>query len=502
MRAFLAGTLLAGALAVAASETGAPWRPLYHFTPPRNFMNDPNGLVQLGGEYHLFYQHNPEGDTWGHMSWGHATSPDMLRWKDLPVALREEGGIMIFSGSAVHDRRNTSGLCEGRPETCLIAVYTGHGQDRQTQNLAVSVDSGRTWRKHAGNPVLDIGAKDFRDPKVFWHEPTHRWVMVVALSTERKVRFYASPDLQRWEALSDFGPQGAVDGVWECPDLFELPVEGQPGRARWVLDVDVDRGAPAGGTGGQYFVGDFDGTRFRSDLPADAPPRWVDHGRDFYASTSFSDLPEGDRRRIWMGWLDNWEYAKVEPTPPWRGMQSVPREVRLVAAGNEVVLAQRPIREIETLRGAPVVVEPGKLAGRRFLPVAGDALDIEAVLRPGTAKAFGLAVRVGNGEETLVGYDASASRLFVDRARSGRSDFHPAFAGRHSGPFAVESGLVRLRILVDRSSVEVFGGDGRTVISDRIFPRPTSRGVALFAEGGSAELVSLRAWPLEAAITR
>ena len=206
--------------------------------------------------------------------------------------------------------------------------------------------------------------------------------MVVALSDQNKVRFYASPDLQRWGALSDFGPQGAIDGVWECPDLFDLPVEGQTGRTRWVLDVDVGAGAPAGGTGGQYFVGEFDGTRFRSDLPADAPVRWVDHGRDFYASTSFSDLPESDSRRIWMGWLSNWEYAKVEPTPPWRGMQSVPREVRLVPAGDELVLAQQPVREVETLRGTPVVVEPGRFAGRRLLPVAGEALDIEAELRP------------------------------------------------------------------------------------------------------------------------
>jgi fructan beta-fructosidase len=502
VRTVLALVLTVGALAAAAPEPADPWRPLYHFTPPRNFMNDPNGLVYLGGEYRLFYQHNPEGDVWGHMSWGHAVSSDMLRWKDLPVALREEGGVMVFSGSAVHDRRGTSGLCEGRPETCLIAVYTGHSPGRQTQNLAVSIDSGRTWRKHAGNPVLDIGASDFRDPKVFWHERTRRWVMAVALSTEKKIRFLASPDLRRWEALSDFGPAGAVDGVWECPDLFERPVDGRPGETRWVLDVDVGGGAPAGGTGGQYFVGTFDGTRFRSDRPGRAPARWVDHGRDFYASQSFSDLPEGDRRRVWMGWLSNWEYANAEPTPPWRGMQSVPREVRLVAAGGEIVLAQQPVREIETLRGAPTIVEPGEIAGRRALSVAGDALDIEAVLRPGTAKTFGLAVRIGEGEETLVGYDAASSRLFVDRTRSGRSDFHPAFAGRHWGPLALEDGLLRLRVLVDRSSVEVFGGDGRTVISDRIFPRPTSRGVAVFAEGGAAALVLLRAWPLEAAVRR
>ena len=229
MRTTVVAIVLAGSLAPAAPGPDDPWRPLYHFTPPRNFMNDPNGLVSLGGEYHLFYQWNPEGDSWGHMSWGHAVSPDMLRWQDLPVALREEGGVMMFSGSAVHDRADTSGLCEGRPEACLVAVYTGDGHGGETQNIAVSADAGRTWRKYERNPVLDIGARDFRDPKVFWHEPTRRWVMVVALPDLKEVRFYASPDLKRWERLSEFGPAGSVEGVWECPDLFELPVEGPGG---------------------------------------------------------------------------------------------------------------------------------------------------------------------------------------------------------------------------------------------------------------------------------
>ncbi|HEX9190353.1 MAG TPA: GH32 C-terminal domain-containing protein, partial [Vicinamibacteria bacterium] len=295
---------------------------------------------------------------------------------------------------------------------------------------------------------------------------------------------------------------GATDGAWECPDLFELPVEGQPGRTRWVLDVDVGSGAPAGGSGGQYFVGDFDGTRFRAGSPPGAPARWVDHGRDFYASLSFSDLPPDDGRRIWMGWMSNWDYANQEPTSPWRGMQSVPRELRLVPVEGDLVLAQQPVREVGTLRGAPASVPAGAVAGRRALPIEGDALDVEVELRVGTATTAGLAVRVGDGEETLVGYDAAGGRLFVDRARSGRSGFHPAFAGRHSGPLALEDGLLRLRVLVDRSSVEVFGGEGRTVISDRVFPRPDSRRLALFAEGGTAELVSLRAWPLEAAVRR
>jgi fructan beta-fructosidase len=499
----VAATSLALSAALASGpEPPDPWRPLYHFSPPRNFMNDPNGLVHLGGTYHLFYQHNPEGDEWGHMSWGHAVSPDMLRWEDRPVALREEDGVMVFSGSAVHDRADTSGLCAGRPEACLVAIYTGHTSDRQTQNLAVSTDGGRTWRKHAGNPVLDAGMKDFRDPKVLWHERTRRWVMAVALSTEKKIRFYASPDLRRWEGLSDFGPAGATEGLWECPDLFELPVDGRPAETRWVLDVDVGSGAPAGGSGGQYFVGDFDGTRFRADTAPGAPARWVDHGADFYASQSFSDMPDRDGRRIFMGWMSNWQYANREPTPPWRGMQSVPRELRLVADGDALVLAQRPARELDALRRTPVVVEPGRVEGRRALPVEGDALDIEAIFRTGSARRLGLAVRAGDGEETLVGRAAATGRLFADRTRPGRSDFHPAFAARHSGPLALEDGLLRLRVLVDRSSVEAFGGDGRTVISDRVFPRPTSRGTALFAEGGAAELVSLQAFTLAPALRR
>ncbi len=215
--------------AVARADEPDAGRPLYHFTPPRNWINDPNGCLFLDGEYHLFYQYNPEGDRWGHMSWGHAVSRDLVRWEHLPVALREEGGIMIFSGSSVYDAKNTSGL--GRPDAPpMVAVYTGHGHDKQTQNLASSVDDGRTWTKFPGNPVVDIGSKEFRDPKAFWHKPISRWVMATVLADRRQVRLWGSADLKRWEELSDFGPADATRGAWECPDLFEAPVEGG-GRA-------------------------------------------------------------------------------------------------------------------------------------------------------------------------------------------------------------------------------------------------------------------------------
>ena len=246
-----------------------PYRPAFHFTPQSNWMNDPNGLVYLDGEYHLFYQYNPEGDVWGHMSWGHAVSRDLVHWEHLPVAIPEKAGVMAFSGSAVVDVRNTSGF--GRPgETPIVAVYTGYREaDRnQAQYLAYSLDRGRTWTSYSGNPVLDIGSTDFRDPKVFWYEPDQRWIMVLVLAAERKVSFYASPDLKHWEHLSNFGPAGAIGGAWECPDLFPLQVEGSPGLTRWVLQVDLDRRAMAGGSGITFMTGSMGG-RFNAPIALD-----------------------------------------------------------------------------------------------------------------------------------------------------------------------------------------------------------------------------------------
>ncbi|NOT58825.1 MAG: glycoside hydrolase family 32 protein, partial [Acidobacteria bacterium] len=247
-----------------------PYRPQFHFTPAQNWMNDPNGLVYYKGEYHLFYQYNPFGNSWGHMSWGHAVSRDLVHWRHLPVALAEENEVMIFSGSAVVDWQNTSGLCRNpdpQDKSCLIAIYTGHIEKSATrarsesQHLAVSNDRGRTWQKYAGNPVLDIGYGDFRDPKVIWHAATKQWVMVVSLSKEQKVRFYGSPDLKQWKLLSEFGPAGVKNDkmLWECPDLFELPIANQPSKKRWVLIVNINPGGFAGGSGGQYFIGKFDG---------------------------------------------------------------------------------------------------------------------------------------------------------------------------------------------------------------------------------------------------
>ena len=458
--------ILALTLPAATPPFNEALRPQFHFTPPRYFMNDPNGLVYYQGEYHLFYQYNPFGEVWGHMSWGHAVSRDMLHWQHLPLALEEAGGIMIFSGSAVVDRENTSDLCRasGADRSCLVAIYTGHRKDRQTQNLAFSNDRGRTWTKYEGNPVIDLGLKDFRDPKVIWHEPTKRWVMVTVLADQHKVRFFGSHDLKTWDTLSDFGPAGATGGVWECPDLFPLRVDGNPQNLRWVLDVDINPGAVAGGSGGQYFVGDFDGKTFVNDNPPDRT-LWVEGGKDFYATISFADLPASDGRRIWMGWISNWLYANAEPTVTWRGAQSVPRALALRSLPEGIRLAQAPIAELDTLHVTPtptMITGPGSIPG---------SADIRIELTRGEWAEAGIKLSNATGETVVVGVAASPLELFVDRRQSRLgAAFHKEYAGRHAVPLRWNSERIELRVLFDRSVIEVFANDGESVITDRVYP--------------------------------
>jgi len=255
-----------------------PWRPQYHFTPPQDFMNDPNGTVFYQGEYHLFYQYNPEGNVWGHMSWGHAVSKDLVHWQNLPVALRDvQGEYMVYSGSAVVDRDNTSGLCKNpdpHDRSCLVAIYTAAYKDRQKQHIAFSNDRGRTWTNYSGNPVADLDAPDFRDPNVFWYAPQHKWVMVAVLADERTLIILDSLDLKHWTKCSTFGPAGDAVGQWECPDLIEIPVTGT-NEKKWVLIINRNPGAPAGGTGVRYLIGKFDGATFTSEVP-DSPVLWAD----------------------------------------------------------------------------------------------------------------------------------------------------------------------------------------------------------------------------------
>lgn len=468
-----------------------PLRPQYHFSPAKNWTNDPNGLVYYKGEYHLFYQHNPFGDRWGHMSWGHAVSADLVHWKHLPLALAEENGIMIFSGSVVVDR-NTSGLCaKGQPD-CLVAIYTGHTETRQTQHIAVSNDRGRTWIKYASNPVLDIGLKDFRDPKVFWDARAGYWVMVVALPTEHRVRFYRSLNLREWTPLSDFGPAGAIGGNWECPDLFELPIEAEPGKTAWVLSVNLMPGGVQGGSGNQYFVGDFDGAKFTNANPS-STTLWADYGADFYASTSFSDIPASDGRRIWLGWMTNWLYANDEPTSPWRGLQSLPRELRLRRGNPEGLrLVQEPVRELRKLRRQPAVQLKDVTiaeANGKLAKFAGQSYEIEW---NGSGASAKLAVLTGDdGEETVILEGGKG----IDRGRSGNVTFSKEFTKGPHLAAAAPPATGPVRIFVDASTVEIFAGGGANVISERVFPSTKAQGIRI--DGPAMARVSLTIWKLE-----
>lgn len=487
-----------------SSLAGNPHRPQFHYTPPQNWMNDPNGLVYHNGTYHLFHQYNPEGNQWGHMSWYHATSPDLVHWTHEGVALPEENGEMIFSGSAVVDEQNMLGVEPGAAAP-MVAIYTGHraGAGRtsnQVQCLAYSVDGGATWTKYEGNPVLDHADPEFRDPNVFWHTPTQTWIMALALSEQRKIQFYESVDLVNWTLLSDFGPIGSTEGIWECPALFRVPVEGRD-KATWVLSVDVGSGAVAGGSGSQYFVGTFDGTRFiPNDESLANAPLWADFGPDFYAAIPWNSMPTSDGRTLWLGWMNNWDYADQLPTSPWRGAQTVPRAVSLRPVNGRLQLVQQPVKELSRLRenhvrltGTSLSNETSPLADSG---IAGTTIELIADFLLGSASTVGVNVRVGAREQTVVGYDAQAQSVFVDRTHAAPPGGANHFLARHTAPASPRQNRVTLRILVDRSSVEVFANGGEQVLTHRVFPALGSDGVSVFATDGTAELVSLDAWRL------
>jgi len=480
-----------------------PFRPYYHFTPERNWMNDPNGLVFYQGEYHLFYQFNPFGDKWGHMSWGHALSHDLAHWQTLPVALAEEDGILIFSGSAVVDWRNSSGFSpNGNPP--LVAIYTGNrtADGRQFQCIAYSNDKGRTWSKFAGNPVLDIGSTDFRDPKVFWYEPAQRWVMVVSLAAARKIRFYASTDFKMWNQLSEFGPSGSTNGVWECPDMFPLPVDNHAELSRWVLIVNVGAGSIAGGSGTQYFIGTFDGTTFKPDSAEKAinGPLWADYGRDFYAGVSWSDIPKADGRRIWLGWMSNWEYAQDVPTAPWRSAMTIPRELRLRELNGALRLVQEPARELQTLRSHHQVFRNGTvIQANTWLSkrgISGNHLEIILELETAKRGACGLKVLKGVAQETVLGFDPARQRLFFDRTHSGDISFHKAFASVQEAPLEVSGGYIHLHVFVDACSVELLANEGQRVFTNLVFPSDSAHQVECFGPDTGAMVRKFEVWTL------
>ena len=838
--ALVAALCVSGALAMSAPQATAAgeipaayaqtYRPQLSFSPAKNWMNDPNGLVFYEGRYHLFFQYNPLGNTWGNMSWGHAVSPDLVHWQELPVAIPFDANEGVFSGSAVVDKGNTSGFGTA-DHPALVALYTSAKPGSQSQSLAYSTDGGLTFTKYG--TVLDIGSSEFRDPKVFWYAPAKQWRMVAVQATDHKVSIYSSPNLKEWTHLSNFGPAGAVSGVWECPDLFPLAVDGDPKNVKWVMVVNLNPGGIAGGSGGQYFIGTFDGTTFTSDDPAtytppsgtvledfesasfapwttlgtafgnaptagnapgqggvngylgsmlansfnggdgpigtlrspsfiidspylnflvgggnhphlagatldptpppgpvfadfegatwgagwtatgdfasvgpaagtlcdqqpitgylgnqlvntyfdcdrstgtitsptfvissayidllvgggnhpytanpapgseptavnllvdgkvvasatgsdseamnwvawdtsalqgrqaqiqivDANPggwghidvdhivfsseaavpvstetsinllvdgvvvrsttgpnnehldwanwdlrdlqgkqasielidnntggwghiladqftfadkpalsaneraHWLDYGRDFYAGVTFNDTPA--EKRIMVAWMNNWQYAGRIPTDPWRSAMSVPRELTLQEIDGRTELTARPLIQLNSLRGGSLLQDSKikLMDGTKALGegVRGDTVAIEATFKLGDAQKLGFNVRVGNGQRTTIGYDVARGGLYVDRTASGDVAFDSTFPSIEFAPLTAKDGVVSLTILVDRSSVAVFGSQGERTITDQIFPDPDSQGIEVFATGGQAELTKVSIWKLKSA---
>jgi fructan beta-fructosidase len=439
------------------------YRPWFHFSPERNWTNDPNGLVYLDSTYHLFYQFNPFGNQWGHMSWGHAVSSDLVHWKHLPVAIPEQKDYMIFSGSVVVDERNTTGFRKGDGPPPMVAVFTAHREGKnQSQYLAYSLDKGITWSIYDGNPVLDLHKKDFRDPNVTWYAPGAYWLMSVSQPIEKQISFYRSADLKDWKHLSDFGPAGDTTGIWECPDLIRVPVDGQPGSFKWVI---MQSPAPYM----QYFVGEFDGTHFRSENMPGTILR-PDYGPDYYAAISYEHLPEG-MAPVSIGWVNNWNYANAIPVTPWKGAMSIPRSLSVRKTPQGWRLIQQPVKAIAELEEEKQVDRKDLGTFPFSIPTAGKSWHLTVDWSMGDSDRAQVRLAKGHDHETVVGYDAVAKEVFIDRSKSG--DFaDPAFRklSRYAVPVALKNGQIRLDLWFDHSILEVFVNDGEYVLTAQVFP--------------------------------
>jgi len=461
------------------------YRPQFHFTPAINWTNDPNGLVYVNSAYHLFYQYNPFGNVWGHMSWGHAISYDLVHWQHLPVAIPEENGVMIFSGSCVYDKNNTSGLGKKGKEP-MVAIYTGHTETNQSQYIAYSLDEGKTWTNYTKNPVLDIHKKDFRDPKVFWHEPTKKWVMAVMLPPEHKVQFYGSKNLLQWNLLSEFGPAGDTTGIWECPDLFQANIEGSPDK-KWVLTMSISYAM-------QYFVGEFDGTIFHNENPATKIYR-PDYGPDYYAAISYNNLPLAQQPTM-IGWCNNWNYANDIPTSPWKSAFSLPRNISVKKVNDEWIMLQRPIKNLEQLRSMLLVPRNITVKDTSKLSLQSNQFEMHFNFHPMQNTIAGVRLAVGNDHYFEIGYDAANQKLYVDRSKTANQNFNPKFAqlSRYETSLVAKGNNLDLDIYFDNSIVEIFANDGECVMTTQIFPISDEKGIEFFSNNGASAFSNVTVW--------
>ena len=467
-------------------EYNEKYRPQFHFSPEYGWMNDPNGMVYLDGEYHLFYQYNPYGSMWGNMHWGHAVSTDLNSWTYLPTAIAPDSLGAIFSGSAVIDVNNTAGF----GKNAMVAIYTSAGRV-QSQSIAYSTDKGRTFTKYEGNPVIpNPGIPDFRDPKVFWHNESNQWIM--SLATKQTITFYGSANLKSWTRLSEFGDGiGSHGGVWECPDLVPLDYNG---KTKWVLIVSINPGGPNGGSATQYFIGDFDGKTFRADaLPY---PLWMDYGRDNYAGVTWSNIPENDGRKIFMGWMSNWDYANNVPTKNFRSAMTVARELKIANNGKHLVVSNYPVSETKTLRALEsakkdVVVEK-EVVLSNLLDKNKGTYEIEMTLKPQNAGIFGFMLQNSKNEELEFRFDMTTGFFSIHRHKSGLVDFEGRFAAGMNAPL-VKKDAYKVRVLVDKASAEIFINEGELALTTIFFPTEVMNKLKFYTNEGkfSAEHIKI-----------
>jgi len=462
------------------------YRPSFHFTPAENWMNDPNGMFYLDGTYHLYFQYYPDSNVWGPMHWGHATSKNLVDWKEHPIALYPDEHGYIFSGSAVVDYQNTSGLgtSENPP---IVAIFTHHDPEKakaekidvETQGIAYSLDQGMTWTKYEGNPVIkNPDIRDFRDPKVFWDDTNSQWVMVLA--AQKKVMFYSSPNLKDWELLSDFGETiGHHGGVWECPDLFPLKIE-STGETKWVLLVSINPGGPNEGSATQYFVGDFDGNTFRLDPTFKSQLDkennfWVDFGRDNYAGVTWQNTERSNGNKLFIGWMSNWDYATKVPTTTWRSAMTIARELQLHNDENGFRLHSIPATELDARFEEIINLNQTKVTAQKTLVEAPTVelhkskIEMTITLQQDTDIEFKLSNSANNS--LAFGLDASENEYYVDRRKSGKLDFADKFAHRLSVmPRVSTTNTIQATLYIDKTSIELFWDNGKNVMTEIFFP--------------------------------
>mgnify|MGYP001754625353 FL=1 len=482
---------LSGSFDMANKES---FRPVYHHTPAYGWMNDPNGMFYKDGVYHLYFQYNPYGSVWGNMHWGHSTSTDLMHWKFEGCAIVPDAWGAIFSGSCVVDHENTAGF----GKEAVVAFYTSAKStpwgDIQMQSMAYSLDNGKTFTKYEGNPILTSSEKDFRDPKVFWYAPGKHWVMILAVGQHMEI--YSSVNLKEWKKESEFGAmQGAHGGVWECPDLVEISVEGTREK-KWVLICNLNPGGPFGGSAAQYFVGSFDGKKFVNESPTQT--KWMDWGKDNYATVTWNNAPDG--RCIALGWMSNWQYANNVPTRQYRSANTLARDLTLYREGQELYLKSTPSSEVKKARGKKVSIPSFKVSEKHemvnLFEEKQGAYEVEIVIQNAGASKIAFCLLNDKGEKVSMYYDLNRKQFVMDRSESGKVDFSKDFPAVTVAPVNVDKELT-LRLFVDRSSIEAFGEDGKFVMTNLVFPSQPYVKMCFEADKNGYAVKSLNVYKLQ-----